>query len=100
MVNPFEEITARLSSIEAVLQELRKESNRTQRAEGNRPGEAVGHYVSKRQAARLLDCSPSTIDNHARAGRLTRRYVGKAVRFDRAQVLSLARAIPLPSNQK
>jgi excisionase family DNA binding protein len=100
MVNPFEEITARLSSIEAILQELRKESNHAQRTEGTRPGEAVGHYVSKRQAARMLDCSPSTIDNHARAGRLTRYYVGKAVRFDRAQVLSLARAILLPSKQK
>ena len=86
MANPFEEIIARLSSIEAVLQELRKE----QRAEGSSPSE--GHYyVSKRQAARLLDCSLSTIDNHARSGRLTRHYIGKTVRFDRAQVLSLAK---------
>ncbi len=56
------------------------------------PGEAEQQpFVSKKQAARLLSCSPSTIDNHARAGHLTRHYVGKAVRFDRQQVLALAR---------
>lgn len=55
------------------------------------PGQAGEVFVNKRQAARLLSCSPSTIDNHARAGHLTRHYVGKAVRFDRQQVLALAR---------
>lgn len=55
------------------------------------PAEAGQAFVSKKQAARLLSCSPSTIDNHARAGRLARHYVGgKSVRFDRQQVLSLA----------
>ena len=54
-------------------------------------GQAGEAFVSKRQAARLLSCSPSTIDNHARAGQLTRHYVGKAVRFDRQQVLGLAK---------
>lgn len=55
------------------------------------PGPDGGAYVNKRQAARLLSCSPSTIDNHARAGSLTRHYVGKAVRFDRQEVLNLAK---------
>lgn len=55
------------------------------------PGEAGSAFVSKRQAARLLSCSTGTIDNHARAGSLTRHYVGKAVRFDRQEVLSLAK---------
>lgn len=55
------------------------------------PGQAREAYISKKQAARLLSCSPSTIDNHARAGSLTRHYVGKAVRFDRQEVLSLAK---------
>ena len=55
------------------------------------PGQAGQAFVSKKQAARLLSCSSSTIDNHARAGHLTRHYVGKAVRFDRQQVLALAR---------
>ena len=57
----------------------------------DKPTEAGQAFLSKKQAARLLSCSPSTIDNHARAGRLTRHYVGgKSVRFDRQQVLSLA----------
>lgn len=54
-------------------------------------GQAGEAFVSKKQAARLLSCSPSTIDNHARAGHLTRHYVGKSVRFDRQQVLGLAK---------
>ena len=55
------------------------------------PTEAGQAFVSKKQAARLLDCSVSSVDNFARAGRLTRHYVGgKSVRFDRQQVLALA----------
>lgn len=53
--------------------------------------EAETPFVNKRQAARLLSCSPSTIDNLARAGKLTRHYVGKkGVRFTREEVLALA----------
>lgn len=55
------------------------------------PGQAGDAYINKRQAARLLSCSTSTIDNYARAGALTRHYIGKAVRFDRQEVLALAR---------
>jgi len=55
------------------------------------PGQAGEAFVSKKQAAQLLSCSPSTIDNHARSGKLTRHYVGtKSVRFVRQQVLALA----------
>lgn len=53
------------------------------------PGEA-GSLISKKSAARLLACSAGTIDNAARAGRLKRHYVGRSVRFDRAEVLALA----------
>lgn len=53
--------------------------------------EPESNLLKKRDAARLLSCSTSTIDNLARAGKLTRHYVGKkAVRFDREQVLSMA----------
>lgn len=53
--------------------------------------EQEGNMLKKKDAARVLSCSTSTIDNMARAGRLTRHYVGKkSVRFDRAQVLSIA----------
>ena len=46
--------------------------------------------LNKKQAAKLIGVCPSTIDNHARAGNLTRRYIGKAVRFSRDEVLQLA----------
>lgn len=71
---------------------LKRHATRSQpRQPDDEPGEASQTYVSKRQAARLLDCCTSTIDNHARAGHLTRHYVGKSVRFDRQQVLALAK---------
>lgn len=46
--------------------------------------------LTKKQAAKLIGVCSSTIDNHARAGNLTRRYIGKAVRFSRDEVLKLA----------
>lgn len=51
-------------------------------------------FLTKREAARLLSCSTSTIDNYARAGKLTRNYLGKTVRFRREEVLKLTE----PSN--
>jgi excisionase family DNA binding protein len=48
--------------------------------------------LTKKQAADLIKVCTSTIDNHARAGKLSRRYVGKSVRFRRDDVLSLAEA--------
>jgi len=56
------------------------------------PGQAATPYVSKREAARLISVCQSSIDNAARAGKLKRHYVGKSVRFDRAEVLALARS--------
>lgn len=47
--------------------------------------------LTKRQAANLIGVCQSTIDNHARAGNLSRLYVGKAVRFSRDEVLNLAK---------
>ena len=54
------------------------------------PGEAGPTYVDKRAAARLLDCSVSSIDNFRRAGKLKAHKIGrKAVRFLRADVLAI-----------
>ena len=63
-----------------------------QRQPDDVPGQAATPYVSKREAARLISVCPSTIDNNARAGKLKRHYVGKAVRFDRLEVLALAKS--------
>ncbi len=46
-------------------------------------------FLTKKQAAKLLACSSSTIDNYARAGKLSRNYIGKTVRFKRVEVLEL-----------
>ena len=59
---------------------------------GIAPNEAAPNHVTKREAARLLSCSQSSISNFARAGKLRRFYVGKSVRFERREVLGLAKA--------
>ena len=91
MHNPFEVITCRLDEIQAALSEI-KAAN-AQRRQDDNPAEP-GQLITKQQAARLLACCASTIDNYARAGRLKRHYIGKGerkiVRFERAQVLALA----------
>lgn len=56
------------------------------------PGQAATPYVSKREAASLISVCQSSIDNAARAGKLKRHYVGKSVRFVRAEVLALAKS--------
>lgn len=58
----------------------------------NVPGQAASPYVTKKEAAGVLRCSPGTVSNLARAGKLKRLYVGKSLRFSRSEVLNLARA--------
>lgn len=60
------------------------------------PDSDPDELLKKREAAKLLSCSTSTIDNYARAGILPRHYVGRSVRFRRSDVL----AIPSPSKNK
>lgn len=47
-------------------------------------------FISKKEAARLLSCSQSTIDNYRRNGALKSTKLGKAVRFKRGDVLAVA----------
>ena len=47
-------------------------------------------FLTKKQAAKKLNCSTSTIDNYARAGKVMRYYLGKTVRFKLDEVLALA----------
>ncbi len=61
-------------------------------AQDNVPGPAAPIHVTKREAARLLSCSQSTVSNLARAGKLKRFYAGKSVRFLRTEVLSLIKS--------
>ncbi|HMO39890.1 MAG TPA: helix-turn-helix domain-containing protein [Saprospiraceae bacterium] len=49
-------------------------------------------FMTKRQVAKMLSCSTSTVDNYRRAGKLTPYYLGekyRAVRFKRKEVLGL-----------
>lgn len=60
-----------------------------QKPAAQEPGPTREGLLTKKQAAELLACSTSTVDNYARAGKLKRHYIGKSVRFRREEVLSL-----------
>lgn len=56
--------------------------------------ETPPEYVTKKEAARLLSCSVSTIDNYRRDGKIQKYNVGKGsggVRFKRSEILELAK---------
>ncbi len=64
------------------------------------PEPTPGQLLTKKEAAKLLACSPSTIDNAARAGKLPRHYIGKSVRFQKEDVLNLPmQKTPRPMGQ-
>ncbi len=46
-------------------------------------------YLNKKEAAKLLRCSVSTIDNYRRAGALKRYNFGSSVRFKRLELLEM-----------
>lgn len=54
-----------------------------------KPGEAGGEFVNVPQAAKILKCSNGTVHNLAREGRLKKHFVGRSVRFSRADVLAI-----------
>lgn len=53
------------------------------------PPDDPDRLITKKEAARLLGCSQSTIDNYRRAGVLEAVKLGKAVRFRRGDVLAV-----------
>ena len=46
-------------------------------------------YLTKKEAAKFLSCSVSTIDNYRRAGTLKRYNFGSSVRFKRSELLQM-----------
>ena len=71
---------------------LRRHSAQAKPEAAPEPGQAAPPFVTKREAAALLSVSRATVDNWAKDGLLLRHYVGgKSVRFDRAEVLALAK---------
>lgn len=43
--------------------------------------------LTKKEAAELLSCATSTIDNYRRSGIIKRHYIGSSVRFKRTELL-------------
>jgi excisionase family DNA binding protein len=88
MNNPFENIDARLASLENSLNEILERLPRQRRNLLDAQG-TESLYVSKRQAAAMLGVSEGTIHNLCRDGKLKRHYVGKALRLERSQIIAL-----------
>jgi excisionase family DNA binding protein len=75
--------------IESVNECLNAQTKKQHRFKDSEPIEA---RITKKQAAALINCSVSTIDNARRAGKITAyRIGGKAVRFEKSEVLNLAK---------
>lgn len=54
------------------------------------PADNDDGLITKKEAAKLLSCSTSTIDNYRRSGKLKKYNVGTSVRFKKSEVLELA----------
>jgi len=75
--------------IDSVNECLNAQTKKQDRFTDSEPTEA---RITKKQAAALINCSVSTIDNARRAGKITAyRIGGKAVRFEKSEVLNLAK---------
>jgi hypothetical protein len=48
-------------------------------------------FLSKKEAAALLSVCPHTLDNNARAGNLTRHYIGSRVVYHIDEITALAK---------
>jgi len=87
MNNPFLTIDARLTNIESLLLSLKHETipnlSKSQETESD-----PDQLLTKKEAATLLRCATSTIDNWRRIGKIKRYYVGSSVRFKKNELLA------------
>lgn len=88
MQNPFEVIDSRLSNLENLLIDL-KHVTLPNLFSIKKKEPKSSDFVTKKEAANILSCSISTIDNYRRSGKLNRYNVGSAVRFKRAEIISI-----------
>lgn len=89
MQNPFMAIDSRLRIIEDMLFEIKQATQKQPQSAPPTPPDDPERLISKKEAARLLGCSQSTVDNYRRAGVLEAVKLGKAVRFRRGDVLAV-----------
>jgi excisionase family DNA binding protein len=89
MQNPFMAIDSRLRIIEDMLLELKQTAQKQPQPAPPTTPDDPERLISKKEAARLLGCSQSTVDNYRRAGVLEAVKLGKAVRFRRGDVLAV-----------
>lgn len=87
MDNPFQIIDARLSNLENLILDLKHSTIPKLLEKPKHPN--PNQFLTKKEAAKLLSCSVSTIDNYRRAGKLKRYNIGSSVRFKRTALLGM-----------
>lgn len=95
MSNPFEELKNDILQLVRKVDEIGDVVRQLKETEGRAKSDPdPEQLMTKKEAAKLIRCSTSKIDGHARKGDLERRYIGRSVRFLKDQVLSLRNASP------
>jgi hypothetical protein len=83
MENPFQPIYTRLDTLLARIDEIDKRLDIA-----TSPGDP-NELVSKKEAARLLNCSQQTVDTRVKQSLLKKHTVGNRSKFVRHEVLAL-----------
>lgn len=89
MTNPFAILEARLSNLEELILDLKHHTLPELLRQEEKEEEI---FIKKQEAAAILNCAVSTIDNFRRDGLLKRHNLGRgsSVRFKKSEVLALA----------
>ena len=90
MENPFLPILERLDRLDTKLDKLFNQKAKVD----TQPVTATNEpeFLTKKQVAKMLNCSCSTVDNYRRSGKLKPYYLGQknsTVRFSKNEVLEL-----------
>lgn len=91
MENPFKIIEARISNLENLILDLKYETLPKLLQQQKNEETNQDRLINKKEAAGLLGCSTSTIDNYRRRGDLPLYRIGSAVRFKSSEVLALVK---------
>lgn len=87
--NPFEDVINLLKKIEQKVDATLERMEALEQEQQHNTAPDAGQLLTKKEAAKLLACSPQTIDRYRSEGKLNAQYIGKAVRFRRVDVLNI-----------
>lgn len=84
----FEQLANKIEILTKEVRDLRKDLiDLKQKKEEE--AESSDRFITKKEAANILRCSQSTIDNYRRNGKLKSHKIGKSVLFHREDVIAI-----------